>query len=148
MEGQKQLARFCTTTTLHPEVFGPTATLGLGTGLVSPRGDAGKGVGAQPRALAGVGGVASVLPAAHLRICCVLRQTAGEGLCIMGQTLVSAQSHHSESPYWVPTMLRPHKSSSAKPTELEGLGPYNRGSNLEVAVPPTLALMVWRVGEF
>lgn len=63
--GQEQPGRFPATTLLphRPEAFAPapprSVSSGLGMGLVSPPsppGDAGKGVGAQPRALAGAGG--------------------------------------------------------------------------------------------
>lgn len=61
-----------------------------------------------------------MLPAARPRICSLLRQTAGEGPRVVGQTLASAQSHPPEPPHWAPTALRPRSPSSAKPTELEG----------------------------
>lgn len=95
---------------------------------------------------------ASVPPAAHPRICSLLRQTAGEGPRIVGQTLASAQSHQQEPPHQAPTTLRPWQTILCKNNRAQELQdscrlrcPCNRdsGGDLEVAVPPILCSALW-----
>lgn len=64
---------------------------------------------------------ASVPPAARPGICSLLRQTAREGLHIVGHTLASAQSHQQEPPHQAPTLLRPRQTALCETNRAQGL---------------------------